>query len=292
MSMIVIRSNAAVIEALDNATSAGKSRVEVFFNQCHGAGGKFCSRPGRGGGGGSGGSMPKGKKRLPDAVYEKGQRAKAIAKVAKGEDVSVGVGSTKGVKRAYTLIKDIGKKINSDKTAGRTGQKYNLCKVSVPGTNLFCGESLSRKREDMPQFSGQAKPGSIADKTFPKNKGGEVDGTAAYSEYLKSKGVKVTLKEVTASELKASQQELRGDKVNGMVDNKNFDPAGEPIYVSRDGYVIDGHHRWAAQVVRDMADGKTGDLPLNVRMVDMDIKDVLDDAKAWADKVGIVPKTL
>lgn len=199
-----------------------------------------------------------------------------------------------GLRKAYTLITGIGKQINADKRAGRTPKDYNLCKVSIPGTNLFCGSSFPIPRDQMPQFSGTPRPGSEAEK-FPrpqagKQVGDDVDGTKAYIKQLEADGIKVERKQVKATELKASQMELRGDKVNGMVANKDFDPAGEPIFISKDGYVIDGHHRWAAQVVRDIRDGKSGDLPLNVIVVDMPIKKVLKHAKQWADRVGIEPK--
>ncbi len=142
----------------------------------------------------------------------------------------------------------------------------------------------------MPQFSGEAVKGSPADK-LPKNSKGEIDGTAAFTKHMEDMGVKVEVKTVKASELKASQNELVGAKVAGMVNNKNFDPAGEAIFVSRDGYVIDGHHRWAAQIGRDLRDGRIGDLPLKVRVVDMPISQVLREANNWAKDFGIAPKS-
>lgn len=141
----------------------------------------------------------------------------------------------------------------------------------------------------MPQFSGSPEAGSPAD-SMPKNSKGEVDGTNAFVEHMTALGVGVEERSVLASSLKASQNELVGEKVAGMMNNPDFDPAGEAIFVSRDGYVIDGHHRWAAQVGRDLEDGAVGDLPLNVRVVDMDIQEVLDEANKFAKDFGIAPK--
>ena len=81
-----------------------------------------------------------------------------------------------------------------------------------------------------------------------------------------------------------------GAKVVGIKNNPDFDPGAGEIFVSRDGYVIDGHHRWAAQVARDYKDGDGDDLNMNVKVVDMDIMDVLKEANSWADEFGILPK--
>ena len=190
---------------------------------------------------------------------------------------------------AHTLLGELSKMAKEAKASNGKPPDYDLCQVSVPGTNLFCGESKGIPRKQMPQFSGTPSPGSPAE-SMPKNSKGEVDGTKAFVEHMEGLGVKIEEKTVLASTLKASQNELVGEKVAGMMDNPDFDPAGEAIFVSRDGFVIDGHHRWAAQVGRDLEDGAVGDLPLNVRVVDMDILEVLEVANKFAQEIGIAPK--
>ncbi len=193
-------------------------------------------------------------------------------------------------KDAHTLLGELSKMAREAKDSGGKAPDYDLCQVSVPGTNLFCGESKGIPRKKMPQFSGSPEAGSPAD-SMPKNSKGEVDGTNAFVDHMTALGVGVEEKTVLASTLRASQNELVGEKVAGMMNNPDFDPAGEAIFVSRDGYVIDGHHRWAAQVGRDLEDGAVGDLPLNVRVVDMDIEEVLNEANRFASEFGIAPKT-
>ena len=198
--------------------------------------------------------------------------------------------AVKTEKEAYTILTELAKMANEAKALGTEAPNYDFCKVSIPGTNLFCGDSKGIPRKKMPQFSGEPTPGSPAD-SRPKNKKGEVDGTDDFIKHMEAKGIKIEEKEVLASTLRASQNELVGEKVAGMMTNTDFDPAGEAIFVSRDGYVIDGHHRWAAQVGRDLEDGNIGDLPLNVRVVDMDIEEVLEEANKFASEFGIAPKT-
>lgn len=193
---------------------------------------------------------------------------------------------------AHTLLGELSKMAKEAQASKSKPPDYDLCQVSVPGTNLFCGESMGIPRKEMPQFSGAPTEGSPAEeklKKFPNEKG-QVDGTDEFIQHMEGLGVKVEERTVLASTLKASQNELVGEKVAGMMDNPDFDPAGEAIFVSRDGYVIDGHHRWAAQVGRDLEDGAVGDLPLNVRVVDMDIQEVLDEANKFAKDFGIAAK--
>lgn len=209
---------------------------------------------------------------------------RAIAALAEGKHVTL---KTKA--QAATLVTKLGQAANRAAAKGDKAPDFDLCKVSVPGTNLFCGQSKNIPRAQMPQFSGKPQPDSPADK-LPKNANGEVDGTKAFAAHMRAQGVKVTDKTVPASELKASQNQLVGPKIAGMVNNKAFKPEDEAIFVSRDGYVIDGHHRWAAQIARDLKDGKSGDLKLKVQVVDMDILDVLKESNKWATEFGIKAK--
>jgi len=193
----------------------------------------------------------------------------------------------KSVKEAGTLVTKLGQVLSKRAATGKGAERINLCKVSVPGTNLFCGKALDIPRDKMPQLSGVPTKGSKADK-LPKDSKGGVDLTKAFVDHLmKEKGVKVTEQTVKASDLKASQAELKGEKVAGMMNNKDFDPAGEMIFVSKDGYVIDGHHRWAAQIGRDVQDGRLGDLPMRVRVLDVNIREALDLANEFSDDMGM-----
>jgi hypothetical protein len=194
------------------------------------------------------------------------------------------------VERVATLIDKLNEMVQDAKKKGEKAPNYDLCKVSVPGTNLFCSESKGIARINMPQFSGKPIPGSKAD-SFPKSDDGNVDGTKEFEKHLAKLGINVKRKKVLAAELKATQNELVGSKVVGMIGNEKFDPAGEPIFVSRDGYVIDGHHRWAAQVGRDLSDGTLGDLELNVIEVDAPISEILREANKWAEDFGIAAKS-
>jgi hypothetical protein len=71
-------------------------------------------------------------------------------------------------------------------------------------------------------------------------------------------------------------------------------PDAGSIFVSRDGYVIDGHHRWAAIVGMDAADGVMGGGEyageMQIIEVDLGIHEVLADARAFTQQFGIAAK--
>jgi hypothetical protein len=63
---------------------------------------------------------------------------------------------------------------------------------------------------------------------------------------------------VPAQILKATQSELNGGKVGGMANAIaacKTEILGRSIFESKDNYVLDGHHRWAAGVGVEYANG-------------------------------------
>ena len=253
------------------------------FNQCHNpsgspTGGQFCSGPG-------GGARGPGMVKATSLDH-------AVALLLQGKRVELG-----RTEHVNTLIGKLARMALDAKAKGEKAPTYDLCNVSVPGTNkIFCGSKLRTPeypdgvpREKMPQFGGKAEPGSPADK-LPKSDGGNVDGAKAFRAHLASLGIRSSEGSMPAAKLKASQSELVGPKVAGMMTNPKYDPAAEPIFVSRDGYVIDGHHRWAAIVGRDAADGKLGHLKMKVVRVSAPISSIIKIANKWTKKFGILPK--
>ena len=177
------------------------------------------------------------------------------------------------------------------KEKGEAAPNYNLCKVTVPGTNLYCEGNAGIPREEMPQFKGKPTPGSPASK-MPVDASGEVDTEPMFKKMLKEKGIKTAETEIPSDALKATQSELVGSKVAGMAKALEKDPnhpaITAPIYVSRDGFVIDGHHRWAAVTSAAIAAGKPANM--KVIVIDMDIKDAIPLANSFAEEIGVAAK--
>lgn len=122
----------------------------------------------------------------------------------------------------------------------------DLCKINPP----ICKKNLGLPRGQMPQF-----PNDVVRDRFIK--------------HLKSQGIRVTRGRMKVGQLKATQAEIQAEKVVGMVGaylSGRFDAIKSPIVVSRDGYIVDGHHRWAALLT--VSPGET----MNVIRVDAPIK--------------------
>jgi hypothetical protein len=195
-------------------------------------------------------------------------------------------------KREISMKIDELDKITSDaKAKGEEAPNYNLCKITVAGTNLYCAGNAGIPREEMPQFKGKPTPGSPADK-LPKDAKGEVDTEPMFQQMLKDGKIKTVETEIPSDRLKATQSELVGSKVAGMAKALEKDPnhpgITAPIYVSRDGYVIDGHHRWAAVTSAAIASGKPANM--KVIVIDMDIKDAIPMCNKFAEDQGVAAK--
>lgn len=197
---------------------------------------------------------------------------------------------SKNPKRALDIATKIEKGIS---------QSADICQMNPP----ICKQNKGYKRESMPQLLDE----SIAKlKDSPKESdrrmaqaaidaGADPDNPsplqAQFLEYLKKKGVKIhegaqgeggttNYEQVPVGKLKATQSEIKADKTYGMADSimrgfvtpdgkklKDFTKA--PIVVSRDNYILDGHHRWSSMLTVDPS------MSMNVVRVDMDMDDIL-----------------
>lgn len=191
-----------------------------------------------------------------------------------------------------TDISKVQQMVADAKAKGEKAPNINLCDVTVPGTNLYCDDNLGIPREEMPQFKGKPQPGTPAAE-MAVDKNGEVDTEPLFKKMLEEKGVKVVQTEVPSDKLKATQSELVGAKVVGMMgaleENPEHPSITAPIYVSRDGFVVDGHHRWAA-IAAFNAKNPDKQIPMKVQVIDMDIKDAIPMCNKFAEEQGVAAK--
>ena len=148
----------------------------------------------------------------------------AVRQLARGRKVEL-----KSVKQVSTMLSELQKITRDAEKRGEKAPSYDLCKVSVAGTNVFCAQHKGIPRLKMPQLSGKPVKGSIAER-MKRDKSGEVDVANVYVKSLKQRGVGVKSETVTAANLKASQSQLVGTKVAGMVTSAKkgkFDPTSK-----------------------------------------------------------------
>lgn len=144
-----------------------------------------------------------------------------------------------------------GAKDTADKLGTGIKQAADLCQINPP----LCKDNLGIARENMPQLTQD-----VADK---------------FLHELVTRGVKIESTSMPVGKMKATQREINAEKVNGMVGavksgKLNLDH-GELI-VSKDGYILDGHHRWAALAMMDP--GKE----VKVQRVDLDMHSLLAES--------------
>jgi hypothetical protein len=241
---------------------------------------KDLSKPGREGAEGT----------AADPIDVKGDSKEALRQLAQGKHVRLNKPS-----ELTLLMQQIARHAAETEASGKPAEApdWDFGRLSVKGTNLFAAQSKGIRRINMPQFSGLATPGSHAAQVAG-GAGKFADLTDEFEKHLQDKGIKVTRETMPASHLKATQSELVGAKVAGFANAflhgnpKAVKAMSEPIMVTKDGYVIDGHHRWGANMLVDAVDGKLGDdAPMNVRKVDMEIGAMIPYANHWAAMNGI-----
>ncbi|HCT77813.1 MAG TPA: hypothetical protein DGT23_14725 [Micromonosporaceae bacterium] len=142
-----------------------------------------------------------------------------------------------------------------------SGELFNFARLNVSGKgngNLFQRHLRDRPRETMPQL--------------PTETGADMD---QFMDFLKAKGVGFEFGTIDPRKLVASQSELSGPKVAklyGFMREDGWKPGGTMI-ISRDGAVIDGHHRWAGAAAASIARG--GTMEVTVMKIDADLDDIL-----------------
>ena len=198
------------------------------------------------------------------------------------------------------LLDHLAMLVKDAEARGDKAPNYDLCKVTIKGQSLFCVESMGIQRIHMPQLKAVPEPGTPAAKRKADDKG-EVDLTNDFVKMLESRGYKSEDAEEHVAYLRPTQNELNGKKVAGMVKwmrgggNPNPQRKGGPareigLIVSRDNYILDGHHRWAATVGIDSEDNILGnDKKIPITRIDIDTITLVKLAMEFAKEQGIAP---
>lgn len=139
-------------------------------------------------------------------------------------------------------------KINVIKSIGR---ERDLSRQREPELEIP-RENLNIHRSEMPQITSNKLP------DFLKS--------------LESQGISHQYLRIPPIHLKATQSNFHLDKVHSIIKNK---PALPPSIVSRDNYILDGHHRWLADYNTDKHS------PSPVLKINLPILDLLAHARRF-----------
>lgn len=164
--------------------------------------------------------------------------------------------------------KDVGKFLN---TMAKRGDNPDITNLQVNGHTLFGGEGLGIPRSQMPQI--------------PENMRGQ------FIKDMADKGISTELRKIDAMDLKPSQMEISATKTARLYEHFKSDgiPKDKAILVSKDGFVVDGHHHWAAAAAMGLM-GKNSKIP--VIQMDANIKDALAMANDWSKSHGIAAQDM
>ena len=226
---------------------------------------------------------PDGAGTKDDPIDVDGNFDRAAALIADGRYVRLN-----RVDEIGTLVTRLAALVKEAEARGEDAPVYDLCMVSVPDTNLFCQQSMGIPRVEMPQLAGKAIAGSPAASLTP-NERGNVNVKPQFFDSLTARGVSVENREVPAEWLKATQSQMDGPTV-GRISRELREGrfAGSGIVATRDGYLLDGHHQWAAQVAVDSDNGVLGDRPVPVQIIDIEIGEALELAREFGAEQGIM----
>jgi hypothetical protein len=143
----------------------------------------------------------------------------------------------------------------------------DLTELKVNGTMLYGDEGMGIARKDMPQV--------------PAERRGE------FLSELQGEGVTVEEEAVDPKTLKPIQKEVSASR-SGAIYNRYKEEGGIPteqrILISKDGFVIDGHHTWGAAVAFSF---ENTDATLPVYRIGLTAKEALDRSLEWTKAQGI-----
>lgn len=220
-------------------------------------------------------------KSLPDDAKVKDLKPDQRAEI-EGYDLEVVGDNAKRAVAVARLIKDGLDKLDPD-----------LCKEQKP----LCKGNMRLTRDKMPQVESDSSIKKLQDSKDPSDQakakamiqaGGDPDNDKPVlrqmADFLAKNGVKTRKVKMPVGKLKATQKEIKTAKSFSMANShlKNDFKGkaysltdGNPIIVSRDNHILDGHHRWAAGLIVDPG------MEFEVEQIDMDMEDLLKEAAAF-----------
>ena len=152
-------------------------------------------------------------------------------------------------KDALKLVREIG---SYEVANGERNTPIDLNQIHIKGTNLFDSKNLGIPRSQMPQIPEKLRP--------------------EFEQYLKDSQITFQSEIVDPRSLTPSQSQL---SLNGSFLKIGEILAQTPVadlIVSKDNYVLDGHHRWAGAVLASFEDPS---VQLNVMRLNVDHNEAL-----------------
>ena len=163
--------------------------------------------------------------------------------------------------KPWTALKKYKKwvsKLTRKQAVRRNSREEDLC----VGKKGICGRDLGIPRKYMPQFK-------------------EAEDVKKFVKFIKKVyGIKSTHTTRKVNQLRSTQSEISRKRITALIAEPHsiLTKLRVPLVVSKDNYIVDGHHRWAAYRL------KKPQASLPVTIIDAPVKDILGIAVAWGAK--------
>jgi hypothetical protein len=150
----------------------------------------------------------------------------------------------------------------------------DITNLRISGEDAFSNDNLGAERINMPQLDEKNLPLFLRD--------------------MARIGVGHRYTRMMPDQLHPVQMEMDMGDIAKIAESwkdielfNKFNPHENPIVISRDGYVLDGHHRWAAAWLAQKRGDKLALKGLKVVQLDIDHEQALTIANEWNDYAGI-----
>lgn len=170
------------------------------------------------------------------------------------------------------ITADVKTATNILREAAKNKTDSDITNIEIKNTPLMTQNNVGIPRKMMPQVDPENKEKWLAD--------------------TRKQGVKVTEGETDPAKLRPIQSEISAAKVGGImgaIESGKMDldsgKLGDRIIISKDGYVVDGHHRWAAAAFVSL--NTDGGIKIPTLTIDLDYKDSLEQVLDWNAENGV-----
>lgn len=222
-----------------------------------------------------------------DPIDVRGDLRRAITLMSTGRHVRL---------NSTTEVGPLMKLIHEEAAKLQTPPRWDLGLISVLGTGLFTEQNVGVPRSRMPQLNGVAPAGTEA-ALLAHGAGRFVELDPQFRARLKADGHRVINELVPTHHLRAAQTNLTAETVAGIADaftsgsQRVEHMLAEPLWVTDDGYVLDGQHRWAARTALALG-GSPVCASTETHRISLPARAAIPYADTFAESMGIMPRDL
>lgn len=155
--------------------------------------------------------------------------------------------------------------------------------MTIPNTDRLLRGNIGVARAEMPQLGFMPEEGTRA-YLLPRDPNfGGVDLGPMFWGYMADQA-KMEYAPARVVKLRATQNEINCEKVAALVKlMEKGKLAPQCLFCARDGYIVDGHHRWAAELVLGARRRDLMRRSIMTSRIDLPIREVIVEAHRFCE---------